>query len=111
MDPLSSRQQLQFDYRNALQRVQGLVQQLQERGAVASAASASAAAPDAASAQAAGALRFWRTNWRSVLAVMTLYSIPTAAVTALMFAERQKQVGLALRVWLSFAGGWLLDGC
>lgn len=75
-----------YDYLTALQRLQGLVQRLEERGVRAT----DAAAP--APSQVAATLRFWRGNWRSLLALLTLYSIPTAAVTALFFAERQKQV-------------------
>jgi hypothetical protein len=86
-----------YDYRTSLKRVHGLVQQLQERGASAGGGAAAAAAATGggaagSTAQAAGALRYWKTNWRSMLALVTLYSIPTAAVTGLFVAERQKKV-------------------
>lgn len=38
-------------------------------------------------------VRFWRSNWGSVLALLTVYSMSTATVVAAFLSERQKQVG------------------
>ncbi|KAI8472371.1 MAG: hypothetical protein J3K34DRAFT_212937 [Monoraphidium minutum] len=84
MDNLPTPRTAPYDYYTAAKSLNALIDRLQGAGA------AAAARPDAPS-QIATALRFWRGNWRSVFALLTLYSIPTAAVTALVFAERQKR--------------------
>jgi hypothetical protein len=85
MDSISTTKLEQYDYRTAIKRVNILIERLQE-------ASTHATGPADPPSQLAAALRFWRSNWRGVLALVTLYSIPTAAVTALVFAERHKRV-------------------
>lgn len=89
-----------YDFNGAAGRLAAVIEGLQARGA-----SASAAAPPppggAPPPRGAGAsLHFWRGNWRSLLALLTLYSIPTAAVTALFFAERHKRVRRCARAAL-----------
>ncbi|GBF89884.1 hypothetical protein Rsub_02588 [Raphidocelis subcapitata] len=80
-----------YDFRSALSKLQGLADDLRQRGAAAPGAGGGAAADAPAATRAAAALRLWRANRGSLLALVTLYSIPTAAVTALFFAERQKR--------------------
>lgn len=72
-----------YDYRAAAQSLNSLIDRLRP--------GAQPGGPDAPS-QIASAMRFWRGNWRSVLALLTLYSIPTGAVMALVFAQRQTRV-------------------
>lgn len=89
---------IEYDYHGALSRLHALVSSIEARGIRAADATAGAAAATGAAAaaaprtQAAAALLFWRANWRSLAALLVLYSVPTAAVAARFFAERQQQV-------------------
>jgi hypothetical protein len=98
MEPPATRGAGGYDYRTASERLAQLVRSLQELGAAAPGSGGAAAAGGAAGAapptRLAAALRFARTNRASLLALVTLYSIPTAAVVAMAFADRQKAVRL-----------------